>query len=320
MLVTERPGRLRLVQADGELGEPIAGLPDIDIGGQGGLLDLVADSDFARNRTLYFCYAEPGKSGNSTALARARLSDDLRKLEQVKVLFSQQPKVSSSHHFGCRIVEQRDGTLFLALGDRFSRMDDAQKLDNHHGKVVRISKDGSVPKDNPFVGRSGVRGEIWSYGHRNPQGATLGPDGRLWIHEHGPKGGDEINLPQAGRNYGWPLVSHGVHYSGGKVGEGETAGSGIEGPIHYWTPSIAPSGMAFLDSERYGAAWRGNLFVGALAGRHLIRLQLDGTRVVNEERLLQNLSQRIRDVRAGPDGLLYVLTDDRRGQLLRLRP
>lgn len=320
MLVTERPGRMRVVQADGRLGEPIAGLPEVDAGGQGGLLDLVTDSAFAQNRILYFCYAEPGTGGNSTALARARLSDDLSRLEQVQVLFSQKPKVSSSHHFGCRIVEHADGTLFLALGERFGRMADAQTLDNHHGKVVRINKDGSVPKDNPFVARSGALPEIWSYGHRNIQGAARGPQGRLWIHEHGPKGGDEINLALAGKNYGWPLVSHGVHYSGEEVGSGAPTAAGIEPPLYHWTPSIAPSGMAFLDSDRYGQEWRGNLFVGALAGRHLARLQLDGTRVAAEEKLLQDFGQRIRDVRMGPDGLLYLLTDDRRGQLLRLQP
>jgi glucose/arabinose dehydrogenase len=320
MLVTERPGRMRVVEASGRIGEPLAGVPEVDTGGQGGLLDVITDSDFARNRTLYFCYAEPGAGGNSTALASARLAPDASRLEQVRVLFVQKPKVSSSNHFGCRIVEHGDGTLFLTLGERFGRMADAQKLDNHHGKVVRIRKDGSVPPDNPFVGRSGALPEIWSYGHRNPQGATLGPDGRLWIHEHGPQGGDEINLPRAGANYGWPLTSHGVHYGGGEVGSGMAGSGALEAPIHHWTPSTAPSGMAFLGGDRYGPAWRGNLFVGALVGRHLARLQLDGPRVVAEEKLLQDFDQRIRDVRMGPDGYLYLLTDDRRGQLVRLRP
>lgn len=320
MLVTERPGRMRLVQADGKLGPPIAGLPKIDVGGQGGLLDVVADSGFARNRTLYFCYSEPGGSGNSTALASARLSDDARKLEQVKVLFRQRPKFDSNAHFGCRIVENKDGTLFLTLGDRFSRMEDAQKLGNHHGKVVRIHKDGSVPKDNPFVGKSGALPEIWSYGHRNSQGATLGPDGKLWMHEHGAQGGDEINLPEAGKNYGWPVISHGKHYGGRDVGDGASAKPGMEQPVHHWTPSIAPSGMTFLRSDRYGKAWQGNLFVGALKFKYLDRIELKDGKVVGEEKLLQDVGERIRDVREGPDGLLYVLTDEGDGKLIRLAP
>lgn len=320
MLVTERPGRLRVVRPDGSIGAPVTGVPEVDARGQGGLLDVITDSDFARNRTIYFCYAQPGEGGNSTALARARLAEDLRSLQQVKVLFVQRPKVSSTAHFGCRIVDRGDGTLFLTLGERFGRMAMAQDLDNHLGKVVRVGKDGSVPADNPFVGKSGALPEIWSYGHRNPQGATLGPDKRLWINEHGPQGGDEINLPEAGANYGWPLVSHGVHYGGSEVGSGRPEMSGIASPIYHWTPSIAPSGMAFLDSDRYGEKWRGSLFVGALAGRHLVRLQLDGSDVVAEEKLLEDAGRRIRDVRTGPDGLIYLLTDEQDGRLLRLQP
>ncbi len=322
MLVTERPGRMRLLQPDGRIGAPIAGLPKIDVGGQGGLHDVVADSGFTRNRTIYFCYAEPAASGsgNSTALASARLSNDAARLEQVKVIFSQKPKVGSDAHFGCRIVEARDGTLFLTLGERYNRKEQAQKLDNHLGKVVRINKDGSVPPDNPFVKRQGALPEIWSYGHRNSQGATLGPDGRLWMHEHGAQGGDEINLPQAGRNYGWPVITYGENYGGGKIGEGLTAKAGMEQPLHYWTPSIAPSGMAFLHSDRYGKDWQGDLFVGSLKFRYLARLELQDGKVVKEEKLLQDEKQRIRDVREGPDGLLYVLTDESDGQLIRLRP
>jgi len=319
MLVTERPGRLRVVQSDGSVGAPIAGVPEVDAEGQGGLLDVIADRDFAQNRTIYFCYAQPGEGGNSTALAKARLAEDLRSLQQVQVLFVQQPKIDSSQHFGCRIVDRGDGTLFLTLGERFIRMEMAQQLDTHLGKVVRIGKDGSVPADNPFAGKTGARPEIWSYGHRNPQGATLGPDGRLWIHEHGPRGGDEINLPVAGANYGWPLVSYGLHYSGEEVGNGSPTRSGVAAPIYHWTPSIAPSGMAFLTSDRYGEKWRGNLFVGALAGRRLVRLQLDGDDVVAEEKLLEDFA-RIRDVRMGPDGLLYLLTDEQDGRLVRLQP
>jgi glucose/arabinose dehydrogenase len=321
MLVTERPGRMRLVHSDGRVGPPIAGVPEVDAVGQGGLLDLITDSDFARNRTVYFCYAEPAArgNGNSTAMARARLSDDGTRLEDLRVIFSQQPKVSSRLHFGCRIVEMPDGHLMLALGDRFFRMQDAQTLDNHHGKVVRVSKDGRVPGGNPLAGRSGALPEIWSWGHRNPQGATLGPDGRLWVVEHGPQGGDEINRPEAGKNYGWPVVTFGENYGGGAIGEGN-AKPGMKPPLHHWTPSIAPAGMAFVTTDRYGSAWRGSLLVGSLKFQYLARLTLDGLRVVGEERLLTNLRQRVRDVRQAPDGTIYLLTDQRDGQLLRLQP
>jgi aldose sugar dehydrogenase len=335
MLVTERHGRLRVVAANGALGEPVQGLPAIDARGQGGLLDVVVDADFRNNRTLYFCFSEPAasgqsaqsgqSSGNSTALARARLSADARSLEAVQVIFRQAPKVSSTAHFGCRIVEalkngKPDDTLFLTLGERFSRMQDAQTLDNHHGKVVRIAKDGSVPKDNPFVNTAGAKPEIWSYGHRNPQGAALAPDGTLWMHEHGPQGGDEINLPQAGKNYGWPVITYGENYGGGKIGEGLTAKTGMEQPLHYWVPSIAPSGMAFVSSDKYGASWRGNLLVGSLKFGYLDRIVLQGRKVIREDKLLTELNQRIRDVRQGPDGLIYVLTDASNGQLIRLLP
>ena len=330
-LVTERAGRLRVVGADGRLAPPVAGLPEIAVGGQGGLLDVAADSDFARNRTVYFCYSEPGAGRtNSTALARARLSDDGARLENLKVLFSQKPKVASSAHFGCRIVEGRaagggapDGTLFLTLGERFSRKDDAQTLDNHHGKLVRIGKDGAVPPDNPFAGRAGALPEIWSYGHRNAQGATLAPDGTLWMHEHGPQGGDEINLPRPGANHGWPEITYGENYGGGKIGAGLTRKEGMAQPLHYWVPSIAPSGMAFLTSARYGPAWRGNLFVGSLKFGYLDRIELEqpfAGKVVREHKLLAEAGERIRDVRQGPDGLLYVLTDSTDGKLIRLQP
>ena len=320
-LVTERPGRLRVVNADGQVQPAVQGLPEVAAGGQGGLLDVITDSAFASNRTIYFCFSEPGKgTTNSTALARARLSQDARRLEDVKVIFSQQPKFSSTAHFGCRIVERPDGTLFLTLGDRFSRRDDAQTLDNHHGKVVRVGKDGAIPKDNPFVGKAGALPEIWSYGHRNSQGATLAPDGSLWTHEHGARGGDEINRPQAGKNYGWPQVSFGVNYDGSKIGSGDSAAPGLEPPLHHWTPSIAPSGMAFLTSDRYGAGWKGNLFVGSLKFEYLDRIELKDGKVVAEHKLLEDVGQRIRDVRQGPDGLLYVVTDSPSGKLIRLLP
>ena len=318
-LVTERPGRLRVVNADGQVQPAVQGLPEVAAGGQGGLLDVITDSAFASNRTIYFCFSEPGKgTTNSTALARARLSQDAKRLEDVKVIFSQQPKFSSTAHFGCRIVERPDGTLFLTLGDRFSRRDDAQTLDNHHGKVVRVGKDGAIPKDNPFVGKAGALPEIWSYGHRNSQGATLAPDGSLWTHEHGAQGGDEINRPEPGKNYGWPQVSFGVNYGGSPIGTGKSSAPGLEPPLHHWTPSIAPSGMAFLTSDRYGAAWKGNLLVGSLKFQYLDRIELKDGQVVAEHKLLEDLGQRIRDVRQGPDGLLYVLTDNANGRLIRL--
>ena len=318
-LVTERPGRMRVVNAQGRLSPPLPGVPAVAARGQGGLLDVVLDSAFASNRTLYFCYSEPGQGGNSTAMARARLVADDSRLEDVRVIFSARPKVSSNMHFGCRIVEARDGTLFLALGERFSRKEDAQTLDNHHGKVVRVNKDGTVPRDNPFAGRAGALPEIWSLGHRNPQGAALGPDGRVWLNEHGPQGGDEINVPQPGRNHGWPVITHGENYGGGKIGEGLTRREGMEQPLHYWVPSIAPSGMAFLGSDRYGAGWRGNLFVGSLKFGYLDRIELADGKVTRETKLLQGVG-RVRDVRQGPDGLLYLVTDEDDGKIVRVLP
>ncbi|RYX95865.1 MAG: PQQ-dependent sugar dehydrogenase [Comamonadaceae bacterium] len=330
-LVTERPGRMRVIEKNGQAGAPVAGLPTIAAGGQGGLLDVAVDSAFATNRTVYFCFSEPAASGsgNSTALARATLSADNTRLENTRVIFSQKPKVASSGHFGCRIVESRapgvngqpDGKLFLTLGERMSRKEDAQTLDNHHGKVVRINKDGSVPQDNPFVGKAGALPEIWSYGHRNMQGATLAPDGTYWTHEHGPQGGDEINLPQPGRNYGWPAITYGENYGGGKMGDGSTSKPGMEQPLHYWVPSIAASGMAFLTSEKYGKAWQGNLFVGSLKFAYLERIELEQPfkgKVVRRSAIAPG--ERVRDVREGPDGLLYILTDSSNGSLIRLVP
>jgi aldose sugar dehydrogenase len=318
-LVTERPGRMRVVDSKGQLGAPVAGVPEVAAKGQGGLLDVVLDSQFGSNRQLYFCYSEPGEGGNSTALARARLSADSARLEDVRVIFSQKPKVNSTAHFGCRIVEARDNTLFLTLGERFSRKDDAQNLANHLGKVVRLNKDGSVPKDNPFVGRPGAAPEIWSWGHRNSQGATLAPDGTFWEMEHGPQGGDEINLPQAGRNYGWPVITFGEQYGGGPIGEGITHKAGMEQPLHYWVPSIAPSGMAFVTSDRYGPAMKGNLFVGSLKFGYVARLEISGGKVQRETKAVE-IGQRVRDVRQGPDGYLYIVTDEENGRLVRLTP
>lgn len=321
-LVTERPGRLRVVSASGQVGPPLDGVPTVAAGGQGGLLDLVLDAGFAQNRRIYFCFSEPaagGASGNSTALARATLAADARSVQDVKVIFSQRPKVASALHFGCRIAQAPDGNLFLALGERYQRKDDAQRLDNHHGKIVRITPDGTAPADNPFAQRPGALPEIWSYGHRNPQGAAIAADGRLWMHEHGPQGGDEVNLPQAGRNYGWPVVTFGENYGGGKIGEG-TAREGMEPPLHHWVPSIAPSGMAFLTSSRYGESWKGSLFIGSLKFGSLHRLEVSSGKVLREEKLFEGRGERLRDVRQGPDGLLYLLTDSAQGKLLRLQP
>nr|WP_200896957.1 PQQ-dependent sugar dehydrogenase [Paracidovorax citrulli] len=322
-LVTERTGRLRVIDAKGVKSAPLSGLPPLAVGGQGGLLDVATDAQFDRNRRIFFCFSEPdGRNGdvNGTALASAVLPPGEKALQDVRIIFRQQPKVASRLHFGCRIAQAGDGSIFLTLGERFERKDDAQKLDNHLGKVVHVMPDGSPAPGNPFVGRPGGLPEIWSWGHRNSQGAVIGPDGRLWMHEHGPQGGDEINVPQAGRNHGWPVVTFGENYGGGKIGEGLTQKAGMEPPLHYWVPSIAPSGMAFLTSDRYGSAWKGSLFIGSLKFARLHRLELIDGRVVRDEFLLARLGQRIRDVRQGPDGWLYVLTDGPQGRLLRLRP
>lgn len=319
MLVTERGGALRIVERDGKPGAPLAGLPRIDVGGQGGLLDVVLDPQFAQNRLVYISYSEPAEgngSGNSTAVARGRL--DGNRLADVQVIFRQQPKVSSSAHFGSRLVFARDRKLFVTLGDRYSRRDDAQTLDNHHGKIVRIEPDGKVPADNPYAGRAGALPQTWSIGHRNVQGAALHPQtGELWATEHGPQGGDELNIARAGRNHGWPVITQGREYGTGfRIGEGTTRAD-IVPALTTWVPSIAPSGLAFLTSDRY-PGWKGNLFAGALRGQLLVRLELDGDKVVREHRLLTNFGERIRDVRQGPDGWLYLLTDSSNGRVIRL--
>ena len=322
MLVTERAGRLRIVERDGRVGEPVAGLPAVDAGGQCGLLDVVLDPKYADNGWIYWSYAEAAESGaggNSTAVARGKLQG--QRLVEVQKIFTQQPKVASQLHCGSRLVFAADGRLFVTLGDRFSRKDDAQKLDNHLGKIVRIEADGKVPADNPFVATPGAKPEIWSLGHRNVQGAALHPaSGELWVSEHGPQGGDEINRVLPGRNYGWPLITFGRNYgTGTRIGE-EGPKPGFEAPLKVWMPvSVAPGGIAFLSSDRY-PGWSGNLFVGTLRSQSLLRLELDGSRVVGEQVLLSGSSARIRDVRQGPDGLLYVLTDSADGQLLRLQP
>ncbi len=316
MLVTERSGQLRIIGAGGRVSKPVKGVPKVYSGGQGGLLDVILDPEFRSNRTIYLSYAEPGPGGAGTAVARATLSGD--RLTGLKVLFRQAPKSRGGRHFGSRLVIARDGTLFITVGERGERRR-AQDTTVNRGQIVRIHRDGRIPKDNPFVGKAGVRPEIWSYGHRNPQGAALHPvTGKLWTVEHGARGGDEINIPRPGRNYGWPVIAYGRHYSGGRIGEG-TRKQGMEQPVYYWDPSIAPSGMAFYTGDRF-PAWKGNLFVGALSFRLLSRLVLEGEKVVREERLFEPLGERIRDVRQGPDGYLYLLTDSSDGRLLRIEP
>lgn len=320
MLVTERPGNLRLVSADGKLSAPLDGVPKVWAKGQGGLLDVVLSPDFKQDRTVYLSYAEGGGKGDKagTAVGRGQLSQDLKTINNFKVIFRQEPKLSVGNHFGSRLVFDRDGYLFITLGENNDRPT-AQDLDKLQGKVVRIYPDGKVPDDNPFVGQTGVRPEIWSYGQRNPQGAALNPwTGVLWENEHGPRGGDEINIIERGKNYGWPLATHGINYSGQPIPEatGKTA-EGTVAPHHVWEKSPGLSGMAFYDADRF-KAWQHNVFIGALVTQELIRLQFDGDRVVHEERLMGELNKRIRDVRQGPDGYLYVLTDEDDGVLYKV--
>jgi glucose/arabinose dehydrogenase len=318
MLVTERPGRLRIVDRSGRISEPLAGVPQVQASGQGGLLDVALDPGFAQNRVVYLSFAEPGEGGAGTAVARGRLGDG--RLEDVRVIYRQQPKVEGGNHFGSRLVFTRDGKLFITQGERFSHREQAQDLSNHLGKIVRINADGSVPDDNPFVDRAGVRPEIWSFGHRNIQAAAIHPEtGQLWTVEHGARGGDELNHPEAGKNYGWPVITYGVDYSGLKIGEG-TAREGLEQPVYFWDPVIAPSGMLFYTGDAF-PGWKGCVLIGSMQPGALVRLQLDGGKVVREERYRDGaLGERIRDVRQGPDGLVYVVTDEGDGRVLRVLP
>ncbi|HWP64590.1 MAG TPA: PQQ-dependent sugar dehydrogenase [Candidatus Limnocylindria bacterium] len=317
MLVTERPGRLRIVEKDGTVSRPLGGAPKVLAAGQGGLLDVALSPRFAEDRRVYLSYAEPGDGGAGTAVARGRLGASA--LEDVQVIWRQTPKVSGGNHFGSRLVFTRDGLLFVTLGDRYAYREKTQDLSTTLGKIVRITPDGGVPERNPFVGRAGVRPEIWSYGHRNVQAAALHPaTGALWTVEHGPRGGDELNHPEAGKNYGWPIITYGIDYSGARIGEG-TAKPGMEQPVYYWDPVIAPSGAVFYTGDAF-PEWKGSLFVGSLTPGLLVRLVIENGRVTTEERYLGELGRRIRNVRQGPDGLLYLLTDHPDGQLLRLEP
>jgi glucose/arabinose dehydrogenase len=320
LLVTERPGRLRWLDVQGRLQAPLAGLPQVYARGQGGLLDVALSPDFARDRLVYLSYAEADESADKagTTVGRGRLKEDMSALEDFQVIFRQQPKLSEGIHFGSRLAFDHDGLLYISLGENNQRAT-AQDLDKLQGKLVRLNADGSVPADNPFVGKPGARAEIWSYGHRNPQGLAFNPwSGELWLHEHGPRGGDEINLPRKGLNYGWPKATHGINYSFLPIPEakGERV-AGTEAPQHVWEKSPAISGMAFYSAERF-PTWQHNLFIGALADQSLIRLQLDGDKIGHEERLLKDRGWRIRDVRQGPDGYLYLLTDAPDGKLIRL--
>lgn len=319
MLVTERAGRMRMISVDGQVSRPLAGVPEVLNQGQGGLLDVVLGPEFLNDRRIFFSYAEPTPRGARTAVASARLNQETLELEDVRAVFAQSEDPAGRHHFGSRLVFAPDGHLFITLGDRFFHRAQAQTLDNHLGKIVRVKADGSVPADNPFVHRAGLKPEIWSYGHRNIQGAALHPgSGVLWTHEHGPQGGDEINIIAPGVNYGWPVITHGREYvTGFRIGEG-TEREDVQPAVLQWTPSIAPSGMAFYVGEAF-PDWQGNLFVGALRGQSLYRLVLEGDKVIHQERLLADMGSRIRDVRLGPDGLLYLL-DESKGRVLRLKP
>lgn len=317
ILVTERPGRLRIVATDGSLSAPLAGVPTVQARSQGGLLDVAVAPDFATTQLVYLTFSEPGEGGVGTAAARGRLTDT--GLVDVQVIYRQRPKLEGNGHFGSRIVFARDGRIFITQGDRQSYRERAQDLSQGMGKIVRIERDGSIPADNPFVGNAGAQPEIWSYGHRNLQGATLHPEtGALWTVEHGARGGDELNHPEAGKNYGWPVITYGRDYSGLPIGEG-TAREGMEQPVYFWDPVIAPSGLAFYTGTKY-AGWQGSLLIGSMNPGALVRLELRDGRVVREERYLAELRERIRDVVQGPDGFVYVVTDNPSGRVLRVVP
>jgi len=316
MIVTEQPGRVRIVDRDGRLSEPLTGVPQVYTSNQAGLLDVTLSPNFASDNLVYLSFSEPGEGGAGTAVARARLAGNA--LDNLQVIWRQVPKTTGPNHWGSRLVFARDGTLFVTTGDRFTQRDRVQDLSSTIGKVVRINADGSIPADNPFAKRDGARPEIWSYGHRNIQGAAIDPaTGELWTVEHGARGGDELNRPQAGRNYGWPVITYGVDYSGVKIGEG-TSKAGMEQPVYYWDPVIAPSGALFYTGDRY-PGWKGSLFVGSLNPGALVRLELVDGRVRKEERYLGSAG-RVRDIVQGPDGLLYLVIDQSNGSILRIDP
>lgn len=318
-LVSERPGRLRIIGADGAKGEPIAGLPRVDARGQGGLLDVAVGPTFGQDRLIYWSYSEPREGGNATSVARGRLSDDGARLENVQVIFRALPVYDGDKHFGSALAFDGQGHIFIALGERSDRpiRPQSQDLASHMGKTIRVNLDGSVPQDNPFVGREGALPEIWSLGHRNMQGIAIAPNGDVWTIEHGTRGGDEINLDRAGLNYGWPDAAYGVEYAGGAIGPGATQKDGTEQPVYYWDPVIAPGGMTFYEGDMF-PGWRGNLLVAGLKDKQIARLVLENNRVVGEERLLTDLGERVRDVAVGPDGAVWAITDETNGKLVRL--
>jgi aldose sugar dehydrogenase len=322
MLVTERPGRMRIVTRQGVLSPPIEAVPTVFAitGRQPGLLDVALDRDFPRNQTIYFCYVEPVEGGGRTTVARARLVDEEPpRLDELRTIFRAHGPAGEEANFGCRLLQTADGNIFVTIGDYFDHWHEAQSLENHLGKIIRIDPDGQPPAGNPFGSRTEAQPEIWSYGHRNPQGLAIHPDtGKLWSHEHGPRRGDELNIIQPGKNYGWPVIGYGTGYGGAKLHESSHK-DGMEQPIWYWDETIAPSGMTFYEGDLF-PAWRGSLFIGALAGRMLVRLELDGERIVSEENLLRGLDERLRDVRLGPDGALWLLTGNSAGRILRVSP
>ena len=321
LLVTEKPGRLRIVSATGALGQPIAGVPAVDARGQGGLLDVALSAAFDSDRTIYWSYTEPRQEGNATSVARGLLSADQRRLEQVRVIFRAMPTYDGNKHFGSRLALGPDQMLYIALGERSDApmRPQAQQLDSHMGKILRIRPDGSAPTDNPFAGQPNTLPEIWTLGHRNVQAAAFDPQGRFWVVEHGTRGGDELNLIQKGKNYGWPLVAYGEEYFGLPIRGAVTDRPGFEQPRYYWDPVIAPSGAQFYTGDAF-PAWRGSLFVGGLKEKRLVRLTLENDRVTGEEHLLADRGQRVRDVRQGPDGALYLVTDEANGELWKIAP
>ncbi len=321
LLVTEKGGNLRIVSAAGAIGQPIGGVPAVDSKGQGGLLDVALSPAFDTDRTIFWSYSEPRQGGNATSVARGKLSADRTKIEEVKVILRAMPTYNGDKHYGSRLAFGPDGMLYITLGERSDTpmRPQAQQMDSHMGKILRINADGSVPQDNPFVGQSNAKPEIWSVGHRNVQAAAFDAQGRLWDIEHGTQGGDELNLVEKGKNYGWPIVAYGEEYSGQPIQGAVTARDGYEQPKYYWDPVIAPSGAQFYSGSAF-PAWTGNLFVGGMKDKRLVRLVIQGDKVTGEEHLLTDRNQRIRDVRQGPDGALYIVTDQDNGELWRIHP